>query len=69
MSADTLAKTLGPTAQPNKTNEKKNLFKYEDYVARKLRIQSSLEKRIKKWQLPENYAKFELNKKPMKYNI
>lgn len=60
MSAETAAKSLGTKAQTNNPNNAKP-FRYEDYVARKQRIQQTLEKKFTKWNLPDNFAKIELN--------
>ena len=61
MSSGKVAHNTGPTAQKNNEINAKP-FKYEEYVARKHRIQASLEKKSQiKWYLPENFAKFELD--------
>ena len=61
MSSGKAAQYTGRAAQINNEINVKP-FKYEEYVARKHRIQASLEKKNKiKWILPENFAKFELD--------
>jgi len=61
MSSGKAAQNTGSAAQKNNEINVKP-FKYEEYVARKHRIQASLEKKNKiKWILPENFAKFELD--------
>jgi hypothetical protein len=62
MSAGTAAQNSGPTAQTTNLNNKKP-FSYEQYVARKRGIQHALEIKSKKWNLPKNFAKFELQEK------
>jgi len=60
MSAGTVTQNPGPPARTTGPNNKKP-FVYEEYVERKHKIQQAIEKRNKKWDLPKNFAKFQLS--------
>jgi len=59
MSAETGTQNSGFQARATDQNNKKP-FVYEEYIEKKYKIQQSIERRNRKWNLPNNFAKFEL---------